>query len=64
MSELPQCPRCGELLAGAVTPKGAAAGRRPYPEGSTGYCMHCHVGVTKTNGLWGSKLLDKALKSS
>ena len=52
MRELPECPRCGLLLVGAVTPQGGAARRQPFPEGSSGYCMTCHIGVTKIHGLW------------
>ena len=52
MTELPECPRCDQLLVGASTPQGGAARNRPFPERSTGYCMNCHFGLTKIDGVW------------
>ena len=52
MKELPQCSRCGLLVDGAASPRGRAPRDRPFPERSTGYCVHCHVGVTKIDGVW------------
>ncbi len=52
MRELPECPRCGLLLDGAATPGGRSARKQPFPEGSTGYCLNCHIGLTKIDGVW------------
>ncbi len=53
MKEIPECPRCGLLLAGASTPQGGVSRNRPFPDRSTGYCVNCHIGVTKIRGIWG-----------
>jgi hypothetical protein len=52
MRELPACPRCDLLLDGVATPRGRAARHRAFPERSTGYCIGCHIGLTKIDGLW------------
>ena len=52
MRENPECPRCGLLLDGVSTPQGGAPRRKPFPDRSTGYCVNCHIGLTKTNGAW------------
>jgi len=52
MRELPECPRCGLLVDGAATPRGRSARNQPFPERSTGYCVNCHIGLTKIDGLW------------
>jgi hypothetical protein len=50
--ELPVCPRCDLLLDGVATPRGGAARNGPFPERSTGYCINCHIGLTKIDGVW------------
>lgn len=52
MSEFPACPRCNLLLDGVSTPRGGVAGNRPFPDRSTGYCVNCHLGMTKVDGVW------------
>ena len=52
MKELPECPRCGELLAGASTPRGGFPRKGAFPDGSSGYCVNCHIGLTKIQGVW------------
>jgi hypothetical protein len=52
VTEFPECPRCSLLLAGVSTPKGGPAGRRPFPDRSSGYCTNCHIGLTKIGGVW------------
>jgi hypothetical protein len=51
MRESPECPRCDLLLDGVATPRGRAA-RNSFPERSTGYCINCHIGLTKIDGVW------------
>lgn len=52
MREYPQCPRCLEALTGASTPGGGRSRNRPFPDQSTGYCMTCHIGLRKIDGVW------------
>ncbi|HET9771559.1 MAG TPA: hypothetical protein VFS16_11775 [Acidimicrobiia bacterium] len=52
MREFPECPRCGRMFAGARTPHGGEGGNRPFPDCSSGYCMNCHIGLTKADGVW------------
>jgi hypothetical protein len=52
MKELPECSHCGLLVDGAATPRGGSARNQPFPERSTGYCVNCHIGLTKIDGVW------------
>jgi len=52
VKEIPECPSCGQLLAGASTPHGGFPRKGPFPDRSTGYCVNCHLGLTKIEGVW------------
>jgi hypothetical protein len=51
MSETPLCPECQEPLSGLGPVNGRRWGRKPV-DPSNGYCMACHIGLTKTDGRW------------
>jgi hypothetical protein len=51
MSETPLCPECQEPLTGLGPVNGRHWGRKPV-DPSNGYCMACHIGLTKTDGHW------------
>lgn len=48
------CPDCSGEVSGVAAPPRARRGRRgdTDPDGSTGYCMACHIGLRKTDGVW------------
>ena len=56
MREAPLCPTCNGPIAGVSSPKGGRRGT--LPNGSTGYCMPCHISVTKGDGLWAPSPLE------
>lgn len=47
------CPTCAGEVAGIGIPKGIRRNRhQPAPDTSTAYCMTCHIGLSKRDGLW------------
>lgn len=52
MRESPLCPTCTGLIAGVSRPNGGRRGRAELPNASTGYCMTCHISLTKSDGAW------------
>lgn len=47
------CPACHGQVSGIGTPSGMHRKRRgPAPEGSTGYCVTCHIALQKDDGAW------------
>jgi hypothetical protein len=47
------CPMCDGEVSGVATPKGLRRKRhQPAPDTSTGYCMACHIGLSKSDGAW------------
>jgi hypothetical protein len=52
MTESP-CPVCAGEISAVATPKGLRRRRhQPVPDTSTGYCMACHIGLSKSDGAW------------
>jgi hypothetical protein len=45
----PHCPACNGPITGVSSPNGR---RRGGGYGSRGYCMSCHISLTKGNGEW------------
>ena len=45
------CPECHGALSG-LGPIGARRRGRKPASPSNGYCMACHIGLTKTDGHW------------
>lgn len=47
------CPTCHGEVSGVGTPKGLRRRRHESaPDTSTGYCVACHIGLTKSGGAW------------
>ena len=51
MSELPLCPECHAPLSG-LGPVGSRHRGRRGAEPTNGYCVICHIGLTRTGDVW------------
>jgi hypothetical protein len=48
---VPSCPECDGPLSG-LGPLGARHWGRKPASPANGYCMECHIGLTRTDGHW------------